>query len=180
MMKLRRILSVLLIIVLIFVAIYGVSLLVVRNSGYHQYPTLDELRQLEGPEAKHEACKIPKIKLKLMSNDQLVQALLDDPYLMTTHIYSTGRLGTDAIVSQSSALQELLERDGSANLLLEKIEELRHDPDPYVREGIVESLAVILLYDHTLASQLTPAEKEMLHPFDSFRRGPPDYPGYFD
>ena len=115
-----------------------------------------------------------------MSNEQLVQTLLDYPYLMVTHIYSTGRLGTDAIVSRSSALQELIERDGAADLLLEKIEELRHDPDPYVREGIVESLAVILLYDHTLASQLTPAEKETLHPFDSFRRGPPDYPGYFD
>ena len=87
-MKLRRIFVVILIIALLVTSVYGISLFIVRSSGYHQYPTLDELRQLEGPEAKHEACKIPKIKLKLMSTEQLAQALLDYPYMFETHICS--------------------------------------------------------------------------------------------
>ena len=179
-MKLRRIFVVILIIALLVTSVYGISLFIVRSSGYHQYPTLEELRPLDGAKAKHNACKIPIYKLKLMSTEQLAQALIDYPFLFETSIYSTGRLAADAILSHSSALQELVNRKGAKDVLLVKLKEVMQDPDPYVRVSNTESLTIILLYNHTLAPQLTPAEKEMLHPFDFHRRGPPDYPGYFD
>jgi len=162
MMKLRRILSVLLIIVLIFVGIYGISLVIVRNSGYHQYPTLEELWQLDGVKAKHEACKIPTYKLKLMSTEQLAQAVIDYPFLFETSAYDFGSTAADAIFSHSSALQELVKRNGAKDVLFVKLKEVMQDPDPYVRESNSESIIDILLHNKTLMKELTIEEKEFL------------------
>ena len=161
-MKLRRIFVVILIIALLLSGVYGVSLFAVRSSGYHQYPTLEELRHLDGAKAKHEACKIPIYKLKLMSTEQLAQALIDYPFLFETSAYDTGRMAADAILSHSSALQELVRRKGAKDILLVKFEELLQDPDPYVREMNTESLVDILLHNKTFAKELTIEEKEFL------------------
>ena len=161
MMKLRRILLVLLIIVLIIVGVYVISLLVVRNSGYHQYPTSEELQPYSNP-GSYEACRIPKYKLFLMSTEQLAQALIDYPYLMETHIVSTGRQGTDMILARSDALRELTKRRDAKDVLLKKIEVLHQDTDNWESEWKVESLAIILTHDYTLAPQLTIEEKAQL------------------
>lgn len=164
-MKLRRIFVVILIIALLLSGVYGVSLFAVRSSGYHQYPTLEELRHLDGAKAKHEACKIPIYKLKLMSTEQLAQALIDYPFLFETSAYSTGRMCADAIFSHSSALQELVKRKDATDILFLKVEKLLQDPDPYVRWD-AESLVIILLYNHTLAQELSVTEKDWLRTFD--------------
>ena len=161
-MKLRRIFVVILIIALLVTSVYGISLFIVRSSGYHQYPTLDELRQLEGPEAKHEACKIPKIKLKLMSTEQLAQALLDYPYMFETHICSSCRQASDMVFERCDALRELVKRKDAKDILIEKFEVLWQDTSNWESVVQAEGLAIILTHNHTLARQLSIEEKTQL------------------
>lgn len=160
-MKLRRIFVVILIIALLVTSVYGISLFIVRSSGYHQYPTSEELQPYSNP-GSYEACRIPKYKLFLMSTEQLAQALIDYPYLMETHIVSTGRQGTDMILARSDALRELTKRRDAKDVLLRKIEVLQQDTDNWQSEWKVESLAIILTHDYTLAPQLTIEEKAQL------------------
>ena len=89
--------------------------------GYLIKPGTEEWMKLGTVENKVEACRIPEETLKQMSNDELIEAVLDYPFLV--NLFLSGRPGEPSRIAVKNvyegcdALRELLSRrDGEEAL----------------------------------------------------------------
>ncbi len=89
--------------------------------GYLIKPGTEEWVKLGTVQNKKEACRIPEETLKQMSNDELIEATLEYPFLVDIYIFGTHgegvRTAAKSVYEGCDALRELLDRpDGEAAL----------------------------------------------------------------
>lgn len=98
--------------------------------GYLIKPGTEEWMKLGTVENKVEACRIPEETLKQMSNDELIEAVLDYPFLVDIYLFGMEgepvRTAAKSVYEGCDALRELLSRrDGEEALRAFRDEALR-------------------------------------------------------
>ena len=89
--------------------------------GYLIKPGTEEWKELGTVQNKREACRIPEETLKQMSNDELLEAVIEYPFLVEVYLY--GAPGEPKITAAKSiyegcdALRELLSRPDGEEVL---------------------------------------------------------------
>jgi len=94
------------------------------KDGYYVYPLTPknpEWQELEDYLDKLEVCKIPPEILKNLSDEQLLQAIIDYPLIYDVFFFSTLKEGTDHLAKTCDAYSELLQRDGAKEVLFNEV-----------------------------------------------------------
>lgn len=77
--------------------------------------------KLQTVENKINACRIPQNILDKMTEDQLVQAVLDFPFIYDIFVYSTLEKGVENLEKISDAYRELLKRENAKDSLMGRV-----------------------------------------------------------
>lgn len=98
--------------------------------GYLIKPGTEEWVKLGTVQNKREACRIPEETLKQMSNDELIEAVLEYPFLVDIYVFGMEgepvRTAAKSVYEGCDALRELLSRrDGEEALRAFRDEALR-------------------------------------------------------
>lgn len=98
--------------------------------GYLIKPGTEEWVKLGTVQNKKEACRIPEETLKQMSNDELIEAVMEYPFLVELYVYGKpgepSRTAARSVYEGCDALRELLSRrDGAEALRAFRDEALR-------------------------------------------------------
>ena len=117
--------------------------------GYLIKPGTEEWVKLGTVENKKEACRIPEETLKKMTNEELIEAVLDYPFLVDLYVFglqSEAVYGVaEQIYEECDALRELLSRkDGEEDLRAFWEERTKHTPKDGVEEFENEAIRVLL------------------------------------
>lgn len=102
-------------------------------------------------------CRIPQETLEKMTEEQLVQAVFDFPFLCNVFLYSTMESGVQNIVRNSDAYAELLKREGAKDALLQKIYSAQAEVKDAWRN---DALAVLTLYQEDIVADMSAEEIE--------------------
>jgi len=95
----------------------------IQTFSAYEYPVkpgTDEWEELETFQRRLAVCRIPQDKLDMMSSGELVDAVLNFPFLLNILIYEDITTGFSCLMSQCDALRELLSRGDGANALADK------------------------------------------------------------
>ena len=66
------------------------------------------------------ACQISAEELQNLSTDELVQVVLDYPFFVDAQAFNTNRQGFLRVLAESTALQELLNREDNVDSLISR------------------------------------------------------------
>lgn len=117
--------------------------------GYLIKPGTEEWMKLGTVENKVEACRIPEETLKQMSNDELIEAILEYPFLV--NLFLSGKPGEPSRTAVKSvyegcdALRELLSRRDGEEALRTFWEERTKNPPATAREEVENDAIGVLL-----------------------------------
>lgn len=67
-----------------------------------------------------QSCQIPEEELKKMSTEELIESVLEYPFLMDIYAYDSLQVGFESVVEKFNGLSELLQRDDAAVKLLSR------------------------------------------------------------
>ena len=117
--------------------------------GYLIKPGTEEWMKLGTVENKVEACRIPEETLKQMSNDELIEAVLDYPFLVNIYIFGTQSEAVygvaEDLYEECDALRELLSRrDGEEDLRAFWEKRMENPPKDGVEEFENEAIGILL------------------------------------
>lgn len=129
-------------------------------SDFYEYPlTPEDSEWLQlTVEERVEACRISESKLKKMSDEQLIQAIIDFPFLYDVFLYSNEDDGVKAIEKISDAYAELISRDSAKNSLIGFIDRrytALSTTTSAEEELKNESLAALIAYQDKFQDNLT-------------------------
>ncbi len=98
--------------------------------GYLIKPGTEEWVKLGSVQNKREACRIPEETLKRMTNDELIEAIMEYPFLVDIYLFGKDeeplRYAVNSVYEGCDALRELLSRrDGEEALRAFRDEALR-------------------------------------------------------
>lgn len=108
--------------------------------GYLIKPGTEEWKELGTVQNKREACRIPEETLKQMSNDELIDAILEYPFLVDLFLSGKpgepSRTAVKSVYDGCDALRELLSRCDGEEALRSFLEERTKTPPATVREEV--------------------------------------------
>lgn len=144
---------------------------IIDKNGYpypnaETYPNWDLMSVRE----KVEACKIPECHLKSMSDEQLIQATLDFPFIIDVFVYDTPAYGVKNIAGYCDAYAELINRDSSLELLLTLVKQRKEQfkNELSAEEEITnDCLACLIYYQEKFQEKLTEEDREFLKAFSN-------------
>lgn len=114
-------------------------------------------------EDKIEACRIPQNVLNSMTDEQLVQAVLDFPFLCDVFLYSSTEEGVQNLEEICDAYAELLRRDNAKEILMNSVnnraslQTINLSAEEEVKN---EALAALIVYQEELHDDLSVEEME--------------------
>lgn len=117
--------------------------------GYLIKPGTEEWVKLGTVQNKREACRIPEETLKKMSNDELIEAVLDYPFLVDLFLSGKpgepSRTAVKSVYEGCDALRELLSRrDGEEDLRAFWEKRMENPPKDGVEEFENEAIGSLL------------------------------------
>ena len=172
-MKIRkRILSFISVSVFMFIAIAGVSVFATSTNeanidttigySYPVKPGTVEWNKLGNKVAREKACQIPEEILKNLTTDELIESVLNYPFLMDIYAYDSYQKGFKAVSERFNGLKELLQREDVADKLITKYKntEVAEDADKVASGQIFDlSNIEILLGQDEVLNQLADTNK---------------------
>ena len=116
--------------------------------GYLIQPGTKEWNDLGTVQNKKEASHIPEDVLRNMSDEELIQALLDYPFLVEIFVYNDYATGVQSVYNDCDALKELLSRPTGKDSLVEFLDKRTSDSSKAIsgREA-VENDAIKYILD---------------------------------
>lgn len=115
---------------------------------YRVLPGSDEWERLETPLAKHEACRISESVLNELSDKDLINAVVEYPFLLDIFACEDWNKAVEIMVSSSDALRELLKRKTAIAELELTIKDMvdNSEKETAVEECKKEALMIITSY----------------------------------
>ena len=114
------------------------------------------------------ACQIPEEILKSLTTEQLIETVLNYPFLMDIYAYNTHQEGFDSVLKSFNGMSELLQRNDAATKLLAKYKSMQVLTDstkitPENSSQVYDlSNIEIILHQYEIISKLSNTEKEEL------------------
>lgn len=84
------------------------------------YPTPAELALCTTRDEQRALCQIPESILENMSSEELVDAILNYPYLMDINAYNDYQIGYQSVRQEFNGLQEFEAREDATKVLINK------------------------------------------------------------
>lgn len=117
--------------------------------GYLIKPGTEEWVKLGTVQNKREACRIPEETLKRMTNDELIEAIMEYPFLVDIYLFGPEgeplRTAAQSVYEGCDALRELLSRRDGAEALRAYRETISKDPEKYGRtEWEIDAIGTLL------------------------------------
>lgn len=113
-------------------------------------------------------CEIPECLLKNMSDEELILATLDFPYIMIMFTSSAGDRGVKVVEEECGAYRELISRESALESLLTFVEKRKvqfANGLPVEEEMNNEILSFLILYQEKFQEQLTEEDREFVEEF---------------
>lgn len=138
-----------------------------KKTAYTVYPGNSEWNNLGDVESKVAACRIPEEDLREMTDDDLVEAILEYPFLLDLFTADDVRSCVKWQEENCDALRELIRRGTATELLLAKVKELYIDVHvegsyDFMNEQRHDALCLILFYAPECRKKLTEEDVEIL------------------
>ncbi len=162
--------------IVIIIPILALSLLKISSAsakedafvGRYSYPSIDTSEwEKASTEEKITMCRIPQEVLDSMTEEQLVQAVYDFPFLVNAFVYSALKDGVRNIERNSDAYAELLKRKGAKDALLQKITEVFSEQQEERNAWKKDALAVLALYQEDIVEKMSAEEVQSVASFSS-------------
>lgn len=133
-------------------------------------PEDEEWDELVSVEKKLEACRIDEKILKSMTNEALIQAIIDFPFLCELFCYNSYEKGVDVMSHICDAYRELLNRDDGKEALVNAIDNRKstYTINKTAEQEIVDdALSLLVLYQQKFIDEFDSREVEMISEFSS-------------
>lgn len=137
---------------------------------YSVLPGDPEWEQLPSVEDRIRACAIDEEVLHNLTDEQLVQAILDYPFVIDLWLANDYRIGIQSVCENSDAFHELLLRDNSKDILMNWLKgksTVDLQSVPAEREMQIGEIVLLLMYTDQLAETVTKEDVEILNGFSS-------------
>lgn len=144
----------------------GVETIEDEPIGVYEYPVTSEdaeWNSLGSVSEKIEVCRIPNDELESMSDEQLVQAVLDFPFLYDIFAAPNFEVGVSSLEEISDAYYELIGRESAKDALYAALLQLGEDADLSVEDEIkMDALAVLIIYQDVFQYDMNIDELETI------------------
>lgn len=133
---------------------------------YPVTPNDPEWAELGSTQARIKACRIPQEVLERMTEEQLVQAVLDFPFRVELFVYSYIETGIESMEKNCDAYAELLRRGTAKEALMGRIacQPARSTATMEERQDN-DVLATLILYQKQIEESLSDEEIDYVKPF---------------
>ncbi len=133
-----------------------------ENYTYAVTPEDDVWSTLDSVEEKVAVCRIPDNILVDMTDEQLLQAVLDYPLIYDIFVYDDIETGVRNIEDICDAYAELLQRDTALDTLMASVHERKEFGIPVTAEEEIENdiVASLVLFQDEFQNKLTMEEME--------------------
>lgn len=136
------------------------------KSFYSVLPGTPEWDNLGTVEAKKEACSISAEKLLSMTNEELVYAIVDYPFLIDIFLCDDYSIPVNTLFKECDALVELTNRREAVNQLMSFLRNSYDDNNNIVvdiYEFKLEAIMVLLSYSDKLSKDLTDSDVDFIN-----------------
>ncbi len=134
---------------------------------YPIMPGSEEWDELETVENKIAACHIPSDILASMSDNELVQAIIDYPFVIDVFLVDDYRDAVDSLIANCDALNELLNRGTAKEAILGVLNQRYQYADANGCSGLEElqndALCIIVAYIPDCCSRLSSSEADLIN-----------------
>ena len=136
---------------------------------YKITPDDAEWKCLNGVQEKIEACRIDEEILQSMSTEQLIEAVLDYPFIIDLFLTDDYESAVGSICENCDAFHELISRSDAEKTIVEWVEQRKKAHTGITAEEEIENDAMMLLLLHTdeLANEITQADVATLDGFSN-------------
>lgn len=137
---------------------------------YSVLPGDPEWEQLGSVEDKIRACSIDEEVLRNLTDEELVQAVLDYPFIIDLWLVDDYRIGVQSICEHSDAFRELLSRDNAKDTLMGWLKGKSSFDIQAIsseEETQIGQIVILLMYTDQLAEKVTKEDVEILNSFSS-------------
>lgn len=137
----------------------------VSDSYLYQLTSEDEEWKSLTIQEKIEACRIPKVVLYDMSDEELIQAIIDFPFIHEVYLYDDIETGIKSLESISDAYKELINRESGLTSLMNYIRlniPSVSDEITAEEEFINDVLAAIIAFQEKFQDSLTVSDMEKI------------------
>lgn len=144
------------------------------KSVYKVLPGDPEWEQLGSVEDKIRACSVDEDILRSLTDEELVQAVLDYPFLIDLFAADDSEVAVQSLRRNSDAFQELLFRENAKEILLEWVRTRKADSErPISAKDEIQrdEVAILLMYTDELKQALTEEDMQTLSGFSSLVAG---------
>ncbi len=131
---------------------------------YAVVPEDEEWNEMETVEEKVEACRIAEDDLESMTDEQLIRAILDYPFIYDIFAYSDYATGVNSLQDICDAYAELLSRSTALESLLLEVESRPAADEVQSSDEEIENdiLAALILFQDEFQGQLSQEEMELV------------------
>ncbi|ADL53736.1 hypothetical protein [Clostridium cellulovorans] len=165
----KRLLSFISASALVFVTIAGVSVsatganeVTINTAIGYNYPIKPgtvEWYKLGNKPAREKSCQIPEEVLKSLTTDELIETVLNYPFLMDIYAYDSYQKGFNAVSKKFNGLKELLKREDVADKLIAKYKSIEVADDVASSEIFDLASVEVLLRQDEVISKLNDTSK---------------------
>ncbi len=137
---------------------------------YEITPEDPEWELLESVEDKIAACRIPTDILKKMTDEQLIQAIFDYPFVYDVFVYSSIEMGVQSLAETCDAYAELITRNSARDALIQVASEqsetmrISLSAEDEIKNEI---LAALILYQENIKNNLSAEEIKIVDEISS-------------
>lgn len=140
------------------------------ESVYRVLPGDPEWEQLGSVEEKIRACSVDEEVLRNLTDEELVQAVLDYPFLIDLFLADDPEVAVQSLRRNSDALKELLSRENAKDILMSWVNAQKAKGTDAIsaKEAIrQDEVTLLLLHTEELRQALTQADLETLSEFSA-------------
>ena len=141
---------------------------VIDKNGYVYPDEMNPNWNLIGIPERILSCRIPESLLKHMSDEQLIEATLDFPFVIDAFVFSSYEQGVKAVEEESDAYAELISRESALESLLacveKRIEQFENQLSSE-EEFNNEILSILILHQEKFQEELTEEDRQFVEVF---------------
>ena len=140
-----------------------------KQSDICVYPILpgsQEWDELGTVENKKASCKIPEEKLRIMTDSELINAVVDYPFLADIFACDDYLIPVKELMVECDALRELSKRQGAVCFIMDFIKSNYTDDNRIItdiEEYKLEALMIILSYNESFSSKLEDSDIDFIN-----------------
>lgn len=140
----------------------------ISETLYRITPDDAEWKYLNGVQEKIDACRIDRDLLQSMSTEQLIEAVLDYPFIIDLFLTDDYESGVGSIYEKCDAFQELISRSDAEKTIVEWVKQRRTCTEITAEKEMEnDAIMLLLLYTDELSNEIIQTDVAVLDGFSN-------------